>query len=207
MVFTLKRTGSFLSHALRHIPAPGKWGLKRILIVSAIVISFVAITVVLFWLSPRLEALGRYGYLGVFLVTFLSSATVILPVPGLAVIFVAAATWNPLIVGLVGSVGGTLGEVTSYYLGYWGRATIITGQPELYQRAEDWMKRYGSVTVFFFALAPFLVFDLVGIAAGVLRFPMWKFLLACWLGRLPRGIIEAYIGLGVFHLIAPFLFR
>ena len=28
-----------------------------------------------------------------------------------------------------------------------------------------------------------LVFDLAGIAAGVLRFPFWKFLLACWLGR------------------------
>ncbi|MEE8173894.1 MAG: hypothetical protein V3T71_01085, partial [Dehalococcoidia bacterium] len=104
----MKRTASFLSRALRLIPMPGEWGLKRILIVAAIVISFVAITVVLFWFSPRLEALGKYGYLGVFLVTFLSSATVILPVPGLAVIFVAAATWNPLLVGLVGSVGGTL---------------------------------------------------------------------------------------------------
>jgi len=27
------------------------------------------------------------------------------------------------------------------------------------------------------------VFDLAGIAAGVLRFPFWKFFLLCWLGR------------------------
>ncbi len=52
----------------------------------------------------------------------------------------------------------------------------------MYGRVEDWVRKWGALTIFIFSLVPF-VFDLVGIAAGVLRFPFWKFLLLCWLGR------------------------
>lgn len=56
------------------------------------------------------------------------------------------------------------------------------------------MKQHGSVTLALFAFMPFLLFDLPGIAAGALRFPFWKFLLACFAGRLPRSFIESYLG-------------
>ncbi len=50
--------------------------------------------------------------------------------------------------------------------------------------------KWGAIAIFFFSLVP-LVFDLAGIVAGALRVPLWKFLLACWLGRtiLYLGII------------------
>ena len=48
---------------------------------------------------------------------------------------------------------------------------------------EEWMKKWGSATIFVFSLAPFLPFDVAGIAAGALRFPLWKFLIASFLGK------------------------
>jgi membrane protein DedA with SNARE-associated domain len=44
------------------------------------------------------------------------------------------------------------------------------------------VRRWGTIAIFIFTLVP-LFFDLVGLAAGVLRFPLWKFVLICWLGR------------------------
>lgn len=41
------------------------------------------------------------------------------------------------------------------------------------------MKRYGGLAIFLFAFFPLLIFDFVGIAAGVFRFPLRKFLLFC----------------------------
>jgi len=88
--------------------------------------------------------------------------------------------------------GGALGESTAYIAGYGGAAIITHQQSKWYARAENWMRRYGSATIFVFALTP-LPFDVAGIAAGALRFPFWKFLLATLAGRLPRSLLECYL--------------
>ena len=36
--------------------------------------------------------------------------------------------------------------------------------------------------------------DVAGIVSGNLRFPFWKFLIACWLGKTVQTLIMAYAG-------------
>ena len=145
-----------------------------------------------------------YGYLGIFLITLISSASIVLPVPGFLVVALLAGIFHPAAVGAVASVGGTLGELTAYFAGYWGQAIIVRQQAKRYQRALAWMHHYGGPPIFVFSAVPFLLFDLAGIAAGSLRYPLWKFLLYCWLGRLVRSIIEAYLGWGSLKIIPWF---
>lgn len=135
-----------------------------------------------------------YGYLGVFTVNLVNSATILFPLPGEAINFAAGAVLNPLWVGLIASIGATIGELTSYAAGYWGRKVIIGEYSQRYRRAEEWLNRHGGIAIFFFALLPALVFDLLGLAAGSFRFPLWKFILACWAGKLLRCLIAAYLG-------------
>ena len=54
----------------------------------------------------------------------LCSATIVVPVLGLMVVFTLGGILNPLFVGLVSGVGGTTGEMNGYLLGYGGRAAI-----------------------------------------------------------------------------------
>jgi len=143
------------------------------------------------------------AYLVVFTVTLLSSATIIFPAPGVVVLMAAAAQWNPAIVAIVASIGGTLGELTGYYAGYFGQKILVTDYRAGYERAVTWMNRYGLWTTAVFAFVPFLIFDLVGLAAGALKLPIWKFLLACWGGRIARSFVEAYFGATVLPLIFP----
>ena len=141
----------------------------------------IALMVLLFIYRGGIAELGNWGYLGAFLIGLVGNATIILPMPGLLLLFALGTTFNPVLVGLTGAAGGAIGEMSGYILGYSGHGFIKNNQ--LYVKSEAWMKRFGSATVFVFALAPVLPIDVAGIAAGALRFPVWKFLVACFSGK------------------------
>ena len=168
---------------------------RRLFQIAAFIL-ILALSIGLFFLARSyldLEDLLRYGYLGIFLIS-LSCVTIMFPLPWEAVIIAAGTTLNPLWVGIIASIGATLGELSSYFVGYWGRKIIFGESSGRYEKAESWLKKYGSLAVFVFALLPILIFDLVGLAAGAFRFPLWKFILACWAARLIRCLAEAYLG-------------
>jgi len=179
--------------------------------ISAFIL-ILALSVLIFFLARSyldLEKFLAYGYLGIFLVS-LTCVTILFPIPWEAVIIGAGATldpltleplFDPLLLGIVATVGATIGELSSYFVGYLGRKIILDKYSEKYKKAEFWMERYGSFAVFLFALLPILIFDLIGIVAGSAKFPLWKFILACFAGRLIRCLAEAYLGYGAFRFL------
>lgn len=182
---------------------------KALLVLVLIFLAAVGLYVLISYFFPeeQLEQYAEYGYSAVFLVTLISSLSVVLPLPGTVVVLAAAKIWNPWLVALVASLGGTLGELSGYGLGYGGRAVFSLDKGERYEMARDWMKRRGGFAVWLFAFIPFFIFDFIGVAAGVFRYPVHKFLLYAWLGRLPRSMIEVAIGaplLGWFSDRLPF---
>jgi len=142
----------------------------------------------------------RYGYLGVFAVS-LSCVTILFPLPFEAVVVAAGAALDPFWVGIAASVGSTIGELSSYLVGFLGRKVAWGQYVAKYERAESWLNRYGFLAVFLFALLPVLVFDVLGIVAGSFRFPLWKFILACWIGKVIRSLAEAYFGWGASGIV------
>jgi membrane protein YqaA with SNARE-associated domain len=85
------------------------------------------------------------------------------------------------LVGLVSGAGAAIGETTGYIAGRSGRSLLAKSR--IYSRVEEWVRKWGVYAIFVFSIVPFM-FDLVGIAAGALRFPFWKFFIACMLGRM-----------------------
>ena len=130
------------------------------------------------------EELKGWGYFGVFLVSLAFNATVLLPTGSfLAMAAFGAVLPSPTLVGLVGGVGAAIGELVGYMAGYSGQAVLSrVSRQKVYTRLKGWVEKWGFLTIFLLSIVPF-AFDLVGIAAGVLRFPLWKFLIASWLGR------------------------
>jgi membrane protein YqaA with SNARE-associated domain len=144
-----------------------------------------------------------YGYPGIFLISLIASATVIFPAPSLALVFALGGVLDPILVGLVAGLGEALGELTGYLAGYSGQAVIE--KQEIYDRLHGWMRRYGLAIVFLLSLFPNPFFDLAGIAAGALRFPVGYFLLSCWLGKTLKTIVFALVGAHSFFLLGRFL--
>jgi len=171
--------------------AAGKktWRSRMIPVASLVLV--IGVMLVLYLKRDSVAALGNWGYLGAFLIGLIGNATVILPMPGLLLLFALGVTFNPILVGVVGAAGGTVGELTGYALGLSGH--YMTGNNRWLRLARVWMQRWGSVALFLFALVPVLPMDIAGIAAGIVRFKIWKFLVAVMLGK---GILYVVATLG-----------
>ena len=173
--------------------AEKKSRLRAIALLLLTIFLAVAITVGLFLFRDKISTLGNYGYLGAFLISLITSATVIVPVPGIVVLFALGTTLNPVLVGLVGAAGGIIGEMTGFMVGFGGHE-LVQRRSKLYLRMEQWMKRWGSWAVFAFAAAPIPLFDVAGLIAGALHFPLWKFLLIGWGGKSIKFVLLVLAG-------------
>ena len=150
------------------------------------------------------ESFAITAYLVVFVVTLLSNAGIFVPVYiHISIIIAAASEWDPVLIALVASVAGALGEITGYYAGYWGKRIAHLENIPAYDRLVGWMKRHGSWGIFLISLQPILPFDVAGLLAGASKLPLWKFLLPCWAGRFPKYLLACYIGPAVLNIL-PF---
>jgi membrane protein YqaA with SNARE-associated domain len=145
-----------------------------------------------YYFKDRIQELEPYGYAAVFLTGVISNATVILPVPGLAVTAVMAGILNPWIVGLVGGLAQALGELTGYMAGYSSQTWV--DENRAYDWLAKWMQRRGLWTIAVLAAIPNPLFDVAGIAAGALRLPVWKFLVGCAIGGIVKNTAFALAG-------------
>jgi len=165
---------------------------------SALAILFsLLITALVFLFNPAVQiqqSLGDWGYLGIFLVMLVSSATVILPAPGLLAALAAGASYNFVLVGIAAGLGSALGELTGYMFGYGSRDLLKAEKNKLYLQIRDWTKTNGFLVIFVFSLIPNPAFDIAGIAAGTLNYPWQRFLLSCALGKIIKFIVVAYLG-------------
>lgn len=165
----------------------------------------VGLSVALFLLRDRIAQLSAYSYVGLFLVSLVGNATVLLPVPSLAATFVAGGIFNPVLAGLVSGAGMAAGELSGYLAGYGGTAIVRPSEYPTLQRIQHWMQRHGFVTVVALAAIPNPVFDLAGVAAGMSRFPVQNFLLACFLGKTCKALIIAFLGARSLHLLGQYV--
>lgn len=170
---------------------PSQW--KTRLLQIAVIIFVLGLTAVIYIYRNVLARFTVLGYLGAFFISLISSASLVLPLPNWLLIAVLGTAFNPWLIGLVAAVGGTIGELTGYGLGYGGR--IAVERLPKYEQVVGWMRRWGSPTIFVLALIPNPLFDVAGAVAGVLRFPLWKFMLWGFLGRLPKSIFYAHIAI------------
>jgi len=142
---------------------------------------------------------GALGYTGAFLVSLVSSAAIVFPVPGLAVVFALGASLNPFLVGIVAGLGMALGEFTGYLAGYSGEAVLH--RIKFYGRLEGWMRSHGWAVIFVSAVIPNPLFDVVGAMAGAFDYPAWKFFIFCFAGKVVKSVMVALAGAWGLHYI------
>jgi membrane protein DedA with SNARE-associated domain len=90
---------------------------------------------------------------------------------------------GPSLAGVIvaGMLGYLLGSMVGWAVGRIGGRTLIERHgrwlhlgPRRFERAERWFERYGSAFMFVGRLTP-LVRSFVSIPAGVLEFPLWRY--------------------------------
>jgi uncharacterized membrane protein YdjX (TVP38/TMEM64 family) len=164
-----------------------------------ILVGVIALTIVLVINREKIQELKAYGYPGIFLFSILANATIFVPVPGVVFTSAMGAVFNPLFVSVAAGAGAALGELSGYLAGFSGQA-VVEGS-ERYQRVVRWMEKYGDITILVLAFIPNPLFDLAGIIAGILKMPIWKFLIYCVIGKILKMMMFAYSGYWVINFI------
>lgn len=172
-------------------PAQKPWNNERLLRLLSIVL-VLALIIVIFLVRSHLPNFRSVGYIGVFVLSLVSSASVLVPAPGIAAVCAGPGLLGllPLWVALLASVAESLGELTGYLVGFGGRGFAENNR--FYPRVKGWMQRRGGIALFLASSVPNPLFDLVGVAAGTLRYPVWRFLVAVWAGKLIKSTTIAY---------------
>jgi uncharacterized membrane protein YdjX (TVP38/TMEM64 family) len=160
----------------------------RILALAAVI----AITLFIFSIRDKAAELQAYGYPGIFLLSILANATVILPAPGIALTYAFGAVFHPIGVALAAGSGAALGELTGYLAGFSGQG-IVDDLP-MYDRITGWTERYGGWVVLVLAFIPNPFFDVAGAAAGALKMRLPTFLIWAWMGKFLKMLLIAYAG-------------
>ena len=172
-------------------------GAGRLLAFGATLTLVMAAFALMLWLTSdpvRREAVeglvqSPFGLVVLFGLAAISTATLILPAPGLALTAIAGATGDPIVVGVVAGLGQAVGELTGYAAGWSGRSFLPENAAT--SRITGWLRRRGALVIFVLAVVPNPVFDLAGVAAGALRMPVRGYVAAVATGKVIKNVAIA----------------
>jgi membrane protein YqaA with SNARE-associated domain len=170
------------------------------------------LTLLIDWMT---QASIILGYPGAFLAGFLGSASVVIEVPFAGVPLVMAALtdgvgqyfFDPWFLGLFCGIGATIGDMTSYALGYAGRRFVDEASSSGFSKFIENHPRATPFAVFVLAATPLPV-DPALVSLGVARYSIWKLFLpslfgeiiflsgVSWAGRLSLGWLIDLLGVG-----------
>ena len=151
------------------------------------------------YFGDTLRALKGFGYVGAFGISILGGATIIIPVPMLAVVFalgkVMEHTW---LVGISAALGEVVGALTIYMTGHGAGRAISSSKhgriQSAYERMLGLMERRGPLTLFIVASVVNPFFYPAALAAGALRFGLKKYIFIVLAGKLIKCMTVVYAG-------------
>ncbi len=182
---------------------PHKGSKKQEYLISAAALAVtlsLCAAVVIYW--EYVSKAQQYGYLGVFIISIFAGGTVVVPVPGLLVVFTLGSVSNPAIVGALAGLGEAIGSLAIYLTGYGGHSTLKTINHRFTTKFEEWIRRRGSIAIFLMSVIINPLFYPFTAVAGMMRFGLFKFFILCWAGKTIKDMAVAYLGfLGLGSLL------
>lgn len=152
------------------------------------------------------DFLTAAGYPGIFLLMAIEGFGI--PIPSELTMpfsgFLASAAGGsrfvlPVVI-LVGAVGEICGGIVAYLIGYWGGnpvleryGRVVLLSPEELEKGHRWMSRYGDWVVLVTRLLP-AIRSFIALPAGVVRMPLWRFLLYSAIGSVVWCAALALVG-------------
>ncbi len=168
------------------IERPGVWRSRLLLGVS--VLAAVVLAVWLYAQQDMIRQYAAYGYAGIFAVSALGNATVVIPAPSFVVVTAVGVLLNPVWAGIAAGTGAAIGESTAYWIGRNARGILPQLASERAQKLAGLMERRSGVILFLLGAIPNPVVDIGGMIAGASGLAFWRFLLPTGLGKSVRFV-------------------
>lgn len=148
-------------------------------------------------MNAMLESLSlfivHYGYLNLFVMSFLASTFLPIGSEALVVALISQGL-RPFTVITVATLGNCLGASTTYYIGLKGRSVLekyLSPSHEKLDKSERLFKRYGVYTLLFTWVPG--IGDAITMVAGLMQLPFRFFLVPVFLGKFGHYFALAYL--------------
>jgi membrane protein DedA with SNARE-associated domain len=150
-----------------------------------------------------LEALFPFGtelgYVGILVISFVSSLIPFVPIPYFPVLITASfnPNFNPHIISIVSALGIVGAKTIIFFISYYGRKILSDKTKKRMRPLQNLVSRYGWFGAFIAALTP-IPDDIVYIPLGLAKYNPWKFATATFAGKflLNESIVWGSIFLG-----------
>ena len=137
---------------------------------------------------------AKYGYFGIFIISFVSSASIFLPIPYFILLFTFGATLNPVIFAVVAAFGASIGKTVSYIIGLGGKELLEKKYDKQLKKFKKTFEKYNPAIWLFLIGATPLPDDPVVILCGMIRYDFRKYFIALFLGKLVLSLILTLAG-------------
>jgi membrane protein YqaA with SNARE-associated domain len=177
------------------------------------IVATIAMAVAVVYYNEQLNQLRHWSYLGAFVISILGGATIIIPVPMLAVVFALGGAmhdpWHVALMGFAAAMGELIGALTIYMTGHGAGRVIIENKhgriQTAYEKLLGLMERKGPIVLFIVASVINPFFYPAALAAGALRFGIWKYSIIVLAGKIIKCMTVVYAGYyglkGIFRAI------
>ena len=139
------------------------------------------------------------GYIGIILISFVSSLIPFIPIPYFPVLITASfnTNFNPHIISLISALGIVGANTIIFFISYYGRKFLSDKTKKRMRPLQNLVSRYGLFGAFIASLTP-IPDDIVYIPLGLAKYSPWKFATATFAGKflMNESIVWGSIFLG-----------
>lgn len=139
------------------------------------------------------------GYIGILLISFVSSLIPFIPIPYFPVLITASfnTNFNPHIIAIISALGIVGAKTIIFFISYYGRKILSDKTKKRMRPLQNLVSRYGWFGAFMAALTP-IPDDIVYIPLGLAKYNPWKFATATFAGKflMNEAIVWGSIFLG-----------
>jgi membrane protein YqaA with SNARE-associated domain len=129
----------------------------------------------------------QQGYWGAFIITIISNAALIIPIPYGTVLFLLGSVGlNPWLLGALTGLAAVLGEIVGYWIGRGAGNLFSREYQEKFRRLNNLIirrPRLIPLLIFFFGVTP-LPDDIILIPLGMIKYSFWKTIIPDACGKL-----------------------
>ncbi len=133
-------------------------------------------------------------YFQVFVISFLTSIILFIPIPYAP--FLVVATFNSNLdlnlIAIVSAIGVTAGRTLIFILSYQGNRILSNRIKQNMLPLKRLLKKYGWIGSFLAAITPFPPDDVVIILLGMVKLSPWKFIITNFAGKLISNLIVVW---------------
>lgn len=139
------------------------------------------------------------GYIGILLISFVSSLIPFIPIPYFPVLITASfnTNFNPHMISIISALGIVGAKMIIFFISYYGRKILSDKTKKRMRPLQNLVSRYGWFGAFIAALTP-IPDDIVYIPLGLAKYNPWKFATATFAGKflMNESIVWGSIFLG-----------